>query len=107
MPGKSKLSSSHQLIYQTVRQIPKGKVSTYGAIAKLSGLIGQARLVGYALHSTPRDMNIPWHRVINAQGRISLPKTLGAYTRQKKLLMKEGILFKREKIDLTRFGWPS
>lgn len=105
MQKKTK-SSSHHLIYQTVRQIPKGKVSTYGKIANLSGLIGQARLVGYALHSTPHEMKIPWHRVINAQGRISLPKNNGGYIRQKKLLVKEGIVFKGERIDLSKYGWP-
>jgi methylated-DNA-protein-cysteine methyltransferase-like protein len=106
MQRKERSPSSHDLIYETIRQIPRGKVSTYGGIAKLSGLPGHARLVGYALHSTPHDINIPWHRVINAQGRISLPKNDGAYSRQKKLLIKEGITFRGEKIDLTKYGWP-
>lgn len=87
-----------------VKQIPKGKVATYGDVATLSGLLGQPRLVGYALHNLPPKSNVPWQRVINSQGRISLPRCTGGYRRQKKLLEKEGIVFENETIDLDRFG---
>ena len=62
----------YQQIYQTVQQIPYGKVATYGQIARLAGFPGYARQVGYALHATPAGIEIPWHRVINAKGEISL-----------------------------------
>ena len=65
---------------------------------------GQQRLVGYALHNLPRNSGVPWQRVINSQGKISFPKNTNGYTRQKKLLRKEGIIFEKEKIDLEKFG---
>ena len=92
------------MIWETVKQIPKGKVATYGDVAKLSGLPGQQRLVGYALHNLPPGSKIPWQRVINAQGRISLPRHTGGYRRQKKLLQNEGVVFSNERIDLDKFG---
>jgi methylated-DNA-protein-cysteine methyltransferase-like protein len=64
------LSKNYLKIWETVQRIPYGKVATYGQIASLAGFAGHARLVGYALHATPDDMQIPWHRVINYQGRI-------------------------------------
>ena len=100
----AKKPSKYDLIWATVKQIPKGKVASYGNIATLSGLAGQQRLVGYALHNLPRNSGVPWHRVINSQGRISLPKNTGGYARQKKMLEKEGITFEKGKIDMKRYG---
>jgi methylated-DNA-protein-cysteine methyltransferase-like protein len=99
-----KKPNNYELIWETVKQIPKGKVASYGDIATLSGLIGQQRLVGYALHNLPRNSGVPWQRVINSQGKISLSKNTGSYARQKKLLKQEGIIFEKEKIDLEKFG---
>jgi methylated-DNA-protein-cysteine methyltransferase-like protein len=98
-------TSSYQRIWDVVRQIPKGKVASYGEIAKLSGFFGQARNVGYYLHALPNASNVPWHRVINSQGRISLPKTSSHYAKQKHLLEKEGVVFKKGRVDLKGFGW--
>ena len=100
----SEKPNKYTLIWETVKQIPKGKVAAYGDIAMLSGLPGQQRLVGYALHNLPRNSGVPWQRVINSQGKISLPKKSGDYARQKKLLEKEGVVFEREKINLEKFG---
>lgn len=97
--------STYEMIWDTVRQVPKGKVATYGEIAEQSGLPRQARLVGYALHNTPHGLDIPWHRVINSQGKISLPKQNGSYAKQKKLLRKEGIVFVGDKINLKKYSW--
>lgn len=102
-----KARSNYELIWETVQQIPRGKVATYGEIAEQSGLPGQPRLVGYALHNTPQGMDIPWYRVINSLGKISLPKGTGAYARQKRLLQREGIEFQNEQVDLKKFGWLS
>jgi len=78
-------------------------VATYGTVARLSGFPGQARLVGYALHALPPGLEIPWQRVVNAGGRISLR---GEAARAQRLrLEEEGIVFTRERIDLSRFGW--
>lgn len=100
-----KKDSSYPLIWAAVMKIPKGKVAAYGQIAYIAGLGRQPRLVGYALHNIPDGMDIPWHRVINAQGKISFPKGSRHYERQKKMLKAEGIEFNGEKINLERFGW--
>ncbi len=99
-------SASYRLIWDIVRKIPKGKVSTYGRIAQVCGLPGQSRLVGYALHSLQPGTTVPWHRVVNAGGRISFPPNSEAFRLQKKLLESEGVVFKKGKTDLGKFGWP-
>ncbi len=86
----TKLSKWEQ-IYSVVKQIPEGKVATYGQIATLAGYYRQARQVGYALHAVPSD-DIPWHRVINAQGKISLNHEMGGAV-QRKRLEEEGVIF--------------
>ena len=79
--------SSYDKIWKVVSQIPYGRVATYGQIAKLAGLEGQARLAGYAMHAVKPDKKLPWHRVINSQGRISL---IGpSAKRQRSLLEKK------------------
>ena len=97
----------YRQIWDVVRRIPRGKVASYGAIARKCGFPRHARLVGYALHNLPHGANIPWHRVINSQGRISLPKRSGQYHKQKSLLEKEGIVFLKERVPLSRYGWPA
>ena len=99
--------SSYRRIWKVVRRIPKGRVATYGQIARLAGLGGAARLVGYALHALPDDeRTVPWQRVINAQGRISPRGFPGAEEVQRRLLLREGVRFdRRARIDLARYGW--
>ena len=106
MKQASRRSDSYERIWEAVRRIPKRRVATYGGIATLCGLPGQARLVGYALHSLPHGFDLPWHRVINSQGKISLPKIGGHFERQRKLLAKEGVKFNEERIDLDKYQWP-
>ncbi len=105
MPTRGKNKASYAAVWQTVARIPKGKVATYGLIASYCGVPGQARFVGYALHNVPSGVPIPWHRVINAQGRISFPERSRNYREQKQLLEREGIRFIDEKIDLKKYGW--
>lgn len=90
-----------------VKRIPRGRVATYGRIAALCGFERHARMVGYALHNLPLGSGIPWHRVVNSSGRISLPHHNGQYQRQKSLLEEEGVRFVKERIDLDIFGWPA
>jgi methylated-DNA-protein-cysteine methyltransferase-like protein len=99
--------SSYERIWKVVKRIPAGKVATYGQVARLAGLGGAARLVGYALHALPDDeRKVPWQRVINAQGRISQRGFTGAEELQRKLLAREGVRFDaRARVDLARFGW--
>lgn len=97
---------SYQRIYDVVRRIPKGRVATYGQVASLAGLAGHARQVGYALHALPEGTAVPWHRVVNASGRISQRSVAGAELVQQQLLAREGVRFNAlGKIMLARFRW--
>lgn len=93
-------------IYSVIRRIPKGRVATYGQIAVLAGIPRHARQVGYALANTPDDLSLPWHRVVNAQGRVSLRSRPGSDDFQQVLLEAEGIEFGLAgKISLARYQW--
>ena len=93
-------------VWAVVRRIPRGRVATYGQVAALAGLSGQARQVGYALHALPGEGFAPWHRVVNARGAISLPPGGGSDVTQRIRLEREGVRFDaRGRIDLDRFGW--
>lgn len=96
----------NERIWQVVHAIPAGRVCTYGEVARLAGLPGAARRVGAALKGLPRGTTLPWHRVINARGRISLPPESSAHARQRERLVAEGVQFKGNgAVDLRRFGW--
>lgn len=98
-------SISYQKIYEVVKQIPRGKVATYGQIAELAGLSGQARLVGYALHALTQ-INIPWQRVVNSRGEISLQKGKTDKSLQQIILEAEGIEFlELGRLDLSKYLW--
>ncbi|MDI6767597.1 MAG: MGMT family protein [Bacteroidota bacterium] len=92
-------------ILKIVNQIPRGKIATYGGIAKVCGLINQARIVGYVLNRLPTGTDVPWYRVINTKGKISFEKNTTEYKQQKKLLEKEGIVFKDGRVDRCRYDW--
>jgi len=92
-------------VWQVVKDIPRGCVLTYGEVARLAGTGGSARRVGQALGRAPRGTKLPWHRVINSQGKISFPSDSHAYRQQKSLLEKEGVVFLKGKTDLSRFGY--
>jgi len=93
-------------ICEVVRHIPAGKVATYGQVATLAGARGHARQVGYALHGLPDGADVPWHRVINARGQISVRNSPVSGEDQKRLLGAEGIEFDSlGRIDLSRFRW--
>ncbi len=97
---------TYSRIYAVVRKIPRGRVATYGQVATLAGLAGHARQVGYALHALPASTTVPWHRVINAQGMISLRATPGHEPLQRVLLEAEGVVFDtRQRVDLRRWRW--
>ena len=99
---------SRARIYEVVKRIPKGKVATYGQVAILAGLRGHARQVGYALAALPTGTTVPWHRVINAKGCVSLRSTGGADERQRRLLERERVQFDaRGRVSLARFQWRS
>lgn len=99
--------SKYQKIYSVVRQIPYGQVATYGQVAELVGLPRQARLVGYALfRATDDTLAVPWHRVVNAKGEISMsPRREGMDHIQRSRLEAEGIVFKATQLSLNRYRW--
>ena len=91
-------------IYAQVHQIPTGKVSTYGDIAKYAGFPGYARQVGRLMATLPEGTKLPWHRVINAKGMISL--TGSDMARQRERLRQEGVdVSERGKIKLAAYRW--
>jgi len=88
-----------------IRKIPAGKVASYGQIAALAGNPRAARQVAWILHSSSAADQLPWHRVVNRKGKISL-KPFQGYEIQKQRLLQEGVVFdKRDTIDLDRYLW--
>ncbi len=98
-------AGSYERIYAVVRRIPTGRVATYGLIARLAGLPGHARQVGYALHALPPGTDVPWHRVINAKGEISLRRVIGPDITQRMRLEREGVCFNGGRVALGKYGW--
>jgi methylated-DNA-protein-cysteine methyltransferase-like protein len=92
-------------VWQVVQGIPRGHVLTYGEVARLAGMSRAARRVSQALRRAPHEMDLPWHRVINSQGKISFPEDSAGFKQQKDLLEEEGVVFLKGKIDLNRFGY--
>ena len=97
----------YERIYAVVRQIPCGRVVTYGQVALLAGIPGHARQVGYALHSLPAGSPVPWQRVVNRAGRISPRTDPTAEAWQRLRLEDEGVRFTAAGvIDMEKYGWP-
>ncbi|MES2305761.1 MAG: MGMT family protein [Gemmatimonadota bacterium] len=98
--------TSYDRIYAVVRRIPRGRVATYGQVATLAGLPRHARLAGYALNALPEGSRLPWHRVVNAQGAVSLRSDgRGHDDLQRMLLGDEGVRFANGRIALKEFQW--
>jgi methylated-DNA-protein-cysteine methyltransferase-like protein len=98
----------YKRIYATVKKIPRGRVASYGQVARVAGLERHARMVGYALHALNEEdvERVPWQRVINAQGYISIRSNPLAAKIQRKLLEQEGVEFDhKDKVDFKKFGW--
>ncbi|MCT0225645.1 MGMT family protein [Synechococcus sp. CS-1328] len=98
-----------QRVWDTVAEIPAGQLATYGQIAELIGAYGCARQVGWALRRLPLPSPVPWHRVVNAQGRISMsPSREGSDWMQRHLLLAEGIAVDTEgRLPLRRYLWKA
>ena len=103
--GKTDDLNWYQNVWKVVSEIPPGHVLTYGEVARLSGMPRAARRVSQAMRRAPRGVDLPWHRVINAQGKISFPEDSGAWKKQKDLLEDEGVVFLNGKIDLDHFEY--
>lgn len=97
----------YERIYAVVRQVPKGQVTTYGQVALVAGA-SSPRIVGYAMSCLPGESDVPWHRVINSQGRISARKEGGEESpEQRRLLKAEDVGFDRAgRVDFAEVAWP-
>jgi methylated-DNA-protein-cysteine methyltransferase-like protein len=105
LPQKKERSSFYDRVYEIVGQIPKGKVTTYGAIGETLGLKSSARLVGTAMKAIPAELDLPAHRVVNRTGALTAAPAFGGYERLRWLLEREGISFVEERIDMTKHFW--
>ncbi len=100
------MSNFFARVYQVVRWVPPGRVVSYGQVAAMLGAPHAARTVGWALHALPADSDVPWHRVINAHGRISTSCREHDASVQQRLLEDEGVVFdERGYVDMRRFRW--
>lgn len=102
---KGESMNTFEKIYEVVKNIPKGKVATYGQVALLAGNPRWARVVGYALHVNPEPGIIPCHRVVNREGKVAPGFAFGGEGVQRQLLESEGIIFETDgRIDLEKYG---
>lgn len=97
------MTENHIKVYELVTQIPKGKVSTYGAIGKYLNL--NPRVVGNILHQNPDPKNIPCHRVVNSRGCLAPSFAFGGEEKQRNLLENEGIIFEKSRVSLDKYKW--
>jgi len=91
-------------VWAVIEGIPAGSVLNYGEVARLAGFPGRARMVGMALGRAPKARQLPWHRVVNAQGKLSFPPDSAKYRTQKARLEAEGVEFTDETIDLDAYS---
>ena len=103
----ARADSLYRRIWAVAAKIPRGRVATYGQVARLAGLPNHARLAGYALHALHARSSVPWHRVVNAKGEVS-PRRDGSehHVLQRVLLEKEKVRFDRNgRVDLEALRW--
>jgi methylated-DNA-protein-cysteine methyltransferase-like protein len=104
-PAESVIPPEHAAILHAIISIPRGCVASYGEIAERAGLPRRARLVGRVLRETPADANVPWYRVLRADGRIAFPAGSCGFREQVRHLAGEGVLVNKGRVDLARHGW--
>jgi methylated-DNA-protein-cysteine methyltransferase related protein len=97
--GAPEDNPAFQDIWAVVGAIPRGSVSTYGAVARAAGLPGRARLAGRALREAPKEMKLPWHRVVGAGGKIVFPPTSLHHREQARRLRAEGVAVKTGRVS--------
>lgn len=100
-------TSLRELIWQTVAAIPRGRVATYGQIARLCGYPSHARYVGTTMKDLPRGSQLPWFRVLRSSGELAFPPGSAAYKKQKELLEREKVIFKGYKVALAQYQWDA
>ncbi len=106
-PQAAEADSRRTAVYLVMAQIPEGKVVSYGEVARLAGLGRAARWVGRLMSQLPEGTRLPWHRVIAAGGRLSLPAGSAAGHEQRMRLRAEGVTISNDRVDIRRHGWQS
>jgi methylated-DNA-protein-cysteine methyltransferase related protein len=101
--SKRQPSRSRAGIYRLVKRIPRGRVFTYGGIARELRVRGGARVVGYAMAGCPSGQGIPWHRVVGAGGRLIIGEPYGSL--QRRMLESEGVRIRGSRVDMAAYGW--
>jgi methylated-DNA-protein-cysteine methyltransferase related protein len=104
-PATADRDARREALYLTLAQVPPGKVVSYGQLAQLAGLGRAARWVGRVLGQLPQGSALPWHRVIAAGGRLSLPAGNPSGAEQRARLRAEGVLIQHDRVDIRRHGW--
>ena len=104
-PRRDPEPSREQKVYIALAAIPRGRVVTYGQLGDLAGLSRAARQIGYILCNLPPESTLPWHRVINAAGKISLGPETESGIMQRARLQEEGVVFNSGRISLKQFRW--
>ena len=106
LPGRGRVrveqpgeSPALEAIWHVVCAIPRGRASTYGAVARAAGLPGRARQAGFALRVAPEELNVPWHRVVGAGGRIAFPPASRAAAEQARRLRAEGVMVRGGRVE--------
>ena len=92
-------------IWQIVAAIPRGRVASYGQIARLAGYPAHARFVGTTLKQLPKDTSLPWYRVMRSNGELAFPHASTAWKRQHALLVAEQVAFKNQRVAMRQFQW--
>lgn len=92
-------------IRETIRDVPKGSVASYGQIADIAGIARGARQVAYTLRSLPKGHELPWHRIVQVSGRIAFDKNSPQFEEQRDRLMMEGVIVSSGRIDMGKFRW--
>lgn len=101
------MMNSYEQIYEVVKKIPKGKVATYGQIAKLAGNSRWARVVGYALHQNKDGEAVPCYRVVNKKGEVAEAFVFGGGNKQMEMLIKDGVEFIDGHVDMEKYQWDT
>ena len=104
--GLTSQNAQKDAFFVVLSSIPSGRVCSYGKIAELAGMGKRARLIGRWLSQLPDDTQLPWHRVLNSQGRLSLPADSLSGAEQRARLLAEGVLVRDGRVDLRQHAWP-
>lgn len=103
--GKTPELTASERLCAVARGIPAGRVASYGQVADLAGLPGRARMVGAAFGRDPQRDELPWHRVLRADGRLAFPAGSAHYRKQRDQLRAEGVVVTNGRVDMARFRW--